>query len=98
MKWRGRGGRLPRHAACRVCANSATFLSWARICARVEPAGNASVPFTATTQKLTATVDKPAPVAPPAAATVDGATVNGSVNTATESPSQNGGNRDSAEV
>ncbi|WP_247871770.1 Ig-like domain-containing protein, partial [Azospirillum sp. Sp 7] len=49
-----------------------------------DPAGNASVPFIATTQKLTATVDKPAPVAPPAAATVDGATVNGSVTTATD--------------
>ena len=46
-----------------------------------DPAGNASAPFTATTQKLTATVDKPAPVAPPPTAIVDGATVNGSVTT-----------------
>ncbi|CAO3456932.1 hypothetical protein [Azospirillum argentinense] len=46
-----------------------------------DPAGNASVPFTATTEKLTATVEKPAPVAPPPVATVDGATVNGSVTT-----------------
>ncbi|WP_449229282.1 Ig-like domain-containing protein [Azospirillum argentinense] len=46
-----------------------------------DPAGNAAAPFTATTQKLTATVDKPAPVAPPPVATVDGATVNGSVTT-----------------
>ncbi|TWA67773.1 putative repeat protein (TIGR02059 family), partial [Azospirillum baldaniorum] len=46
-----------------------------------DPAGNAAPPFTATTQKLTATVEKPAPVAPPPTATVDGATVNGSVTT-----------------
>ncbi|HWJ61357.1 MAG TPA: Ig-like domain-containing protein, partial [Acidimicrobiales bacterium] len=49
-----------------------------------DPAGNASPPFTATTQKLTATVDKPAPVAPPPVATVDGATVTGSVATASD--------------
>ncbi|WP_175429714.1 Ig-like domain-containing protein [Azospirillum argentinense] len=49
--------------------------------ALTDPAGNASVPFTATTQKLTATVDKPAPVAPPPVATVDGATVTGAVTT-----------------
>ncbi|NUB18851.1 DUF4347 domain-containing protein [Azospirillum formosense] len=46
-----------------------------------DPAGNASVPFIATTQKLTATVEKPAPIAPVAEATVDGATVTGSVTT-----------------
>ncbi|WP_246203442.1 beta strand repeat-containing protein [Azospirillum brasilense] len=46
-----------------------------------DPAGNASAPFTATTQKLTATVEKPAPIAPPPVATVDGATVNGSITT-----------------
>ncbi|CAO3454929.1 hypothetical protein [Azospirillum argentinense] len=49
--------------------------------ALTDPAGNASLPFTATTQKLTATVDKPAPVAPPPVATVDGATVTGAVTT-----------------
>ncbi|KAA0676077.1 beta strand repeat-containing protein, partial [Azospirillum brasilense] len=49
-----------------------------------DPAGNASVPFTATTQKLTATVDKPAPIAPPPVATVDGATVNGTVTTGSD--------------
>ncbi|WP_353858901.1 Ig-like domain-containing protein [Azospirillum formosense] len=49
-----------------------------------DPAGNASPPFTATTQKLTATVDKPAPVAPPAVATVDGATVSGAVTTGSD--------------
>ena len=46
-----------------------------------DPAGNASPLFSATTQKLTATPDKPAPIAPPAQATVDGANVNGSVTT-----------------
>ncbi|WP_454017463.1 Ig-like domain-containing protein [Azospirillum sp. Marseille-Q6669] len=46
-----------------------------------DPAGNASPPFTAATQKLTATAEKPAPVAPPPTATVDGATVNGSITT-----------------
>ncbi|MGR0189203.1 hypothetical protein, partial [Azospirillum aestuarii] len=40
-----------------------------------------SLPFTAATQKLTATVEKPAPVAPPPTATVDGTTVNGSITT-----------------
>ncbi|QCO19842.1 hypothetical protein D3869_29430 (plasmid) [Azospirillum brasilense] len=49
-----------------------------------DPAGNASVPVTATTQKLTATVEKPAPVAPPPVATVDGATVSGAVTTGSD--------------
>ena len=49
-----------------------------------DPAGNASAPFSATTQKLTATVDKPAPVAPVAQATVDGATVTGAVATGSD--------------
>ncbi|MFC5358036.1 Ig-like domain-containing protein, partial [Azospirillum himalayense] len=49
-----------------------------------DPAGNASAPFTATTQKLTATVEKPAPVAPPPVATVDGATVTGAVTTGSD--------------
>ncbi|WP_281390141.1 calcium-binding protein, partial [Azospirillum tabaci] len=49
-----------------------------------DPAGNASLPLTATTQKLTATVEKPAPVAPPPVATVDGATVSGSVTTGSD--------------
>ena len=49
-----------------------------------DPAGNASPPFAATTQKLTATPDKPAPVAPPAQQTVDGTIVNGSVTTGTD--------------
>ena len=41
--------------------------------------GNISQPLVATTQKLTATVDKPAPIAPPAEQTVDGAKVGGSI-------------------
>ncbi|MDQ2103881.1 calcium-binding protein, partial [Azospirillum sp. C340-1] len=49
-----------------------------------DPAGNASPLFTAATQKLTATVEKPAPIAPPPVATVDGATVTGSVTTGTD--------------
>ncbi|MGY0782380.1 SwmB domain-containing protein, partial [Azospirillum argentinense] len=52
--------------------------------ALTDPAGNASLPFTATTQKLTATVDKPAPVAPPPVATVDGATVTGAITTGSD--------------
>ncbi|MBP2295727.1 beta strand repeat-containing protein [Azospirillum rugosum] len=44
-----------------------------------DPAGNSAAPLSATTRKLTATVDKPAPIAPLAAQTVDGATVNGAV-------------------
>ncbi|WP_282184059.1 calcium-binding protein, partial [Azospirillum sp. OGB3] len=49
-----------------------------------DPAGNAAAPVTATTQKLTATVEKPAPVAPPPVATVDGATVSGAVTTGSD--------------
>ncbi|UKJ76692.1 DUF4347 domain-containing protein [Azospirillum brasilense] len=49
-----------------------------------DPAGNASPPFTAATQKLTATAEKPAPVAPPPTATVDGATVNGAITTGSD--------------
>ena len=44
-----------------------------------DAAGNISQPLGATTRKLTATVDKPAPVAPPAEQTVDGAKVGGSI-------------------
>ena len=44
-----------------------------------DTAGNRSQPLGASTQKLTATVDKPAPIPPPAQQIVDGVTVGGSV-------------------
>ncbi len=49
-----------------------------------DPAGNSAAPLNATTRKLTATVDKPAPIAPLATQAVDGATVNGAVTAGTD--------------